>query len=166
MRTTLFTICALMAGSAPLAAQTPVAAPVLTFSERIRLASLLPMRTAEWREAGAADSTVSRVLDLFRIHKVDPVQADAILVAERDATRAHGPTDNFGAFVQRQLAAGKRGRALSDAIRAEHRAHGHRNGNHGHKDKAKEIDTHRDDPKFEYVRPPGQGQSDSARRPN
>ena len=36
----------------------------------------------------------------------------------------HGPTDNFGAFVQSKLDQGLRGRELSDAIRAEHAAHG------------------------------------------
>ncbi|MDP1660923.1 MAG: hypothetical protein Q8L55_03325, partial [Phycisphaerales bacterium] len=36
----------------------------------------------------------------------------------------HGPTDNFGAFVQGKLDQGLRGQALSDAIRAEHAARG------------------------------------------
>jgi hypothetical protein len=164
MRTTLLTLCALLAGGVPLAAQTAVAPPVLTLSERIRLASLLPIRTAEWRDAGVADTTVSRVLDLFRVHRVDPVQVDAILVAERDAAREHGPTDNFGAFVQRQLAAGKRGRALSDAIRAEHRVHGHKNGSQGRKEKAKDVKP--DESRPEYKDLPDRPRSDPDRRPN
>jgi hypothetical protein len=43
---------------------------------------------------------------------------------ENKAIREHGPVDNFGAFVQRRLDEGLRGRDLADAIRAEHAAHG------------------------------------------
>jgi hypothetical protein len=166
MRTTLFTLCALVAAGVPLAAQAPGTSTPLTFSERLQLASLLPIRTAELRDAGVTDTTVRRILDLFRERNIDPVQADEILVVERDAAREHGPTDNFGAFVQRQLATGKRGQALSEAIRAEHRTHGHKHMKHKPKpdDQAKEQQGSRGRPDYQY--PPAQGQSDPGRRPN
>jgi hypothetical protein len=151
--------------SAPLSAQTP--AP-LTLTERLRLAYNLPIRTAELREAGVADTTVRRIFDLFRTHQVEPVQVDQILVAERDAAREHGPTDNFGAFVQRQLAAGKRGRELSDAIRAEHRAHGHKHMKQKEKDKEKEKEHERANDNNGPIiqRPPAQTSPGSTRNPN
>jgi hypothetical protein len=166
MRLPLLPLFALLAMSVPLSAQAADARAPLTLSERLQLTSLLPIRTAELRDAGVTDTTVRRILDLFRAHQVDPVQADQILVVERDAAREHGPTDNFGAFVQQQLAAGKRGRALSDAIRAEHRTHGHRPMKHKAKpgqqgENPKEPGDHP-----EYKNPPGQGQSDHDRRPN
>jgi hypothetical protein len=164
MRVKLLTLCTLVVGVTPLAAQSMILLP--TPQERIHSASLLPIRTAELREAGVSDTTVRRILDLFRVHQVDPVQADQVLVVERDAAREHGPTDNFGAFVQRQLAAGKRGRALSDAIRAEHRAHGHKHMKH--KEKAQEKDNDRGDENHGPViqRPPVVQPAGSDRHPN
>jgi len=166
MRAKLLTLAALMAMSAPLSAQTIVVPAPITFSERIRLASLLPIRTAELRDAGVADTTVRRILDLFRVHQVDPVQVDQIFITERDAAREHGPTDNFGAFVQRQLAAGKRGRELSDAIRAEHRTRGHKHMKQKAKVEDREDEKKESMDRPEYKNPPGQGQSDRDRRPN
>jgi len=166
MRATLFTLCALWATGVPLSAQ-PTATPApLSFLERLQLASLLPVRTAELREAGVTDTTVLRILDLFRERNIDPVQADQILVVERDAARAHGPTDNFGAFVQRQLATGKRGQELSDAIRAEHREHGHRQMKHKAKPEIQGEEPKEPADRPQYKNPPGQGQSDHDRRPN
>jgi hypothetical protein len=166
MRTTLFTLCALWATGVPLTAQSTTAPAPLSFAERLQLASLLPIRTAELRDAGVTDTTVRRILDLFRERNIDPVQVDQILVVERDAARAHGPTDNFGAFVQRQLATGKRGRELSDAIRAEHRAHGHRQMKHKVKPEVRGEEPKEPADRPEYKNPPGQAQSEHDRRPN
>jgi hypothetical protein len=104
----------------------PAATPSLI--DRIRAASKLPIRTAEVREAGVPDSSVRRVMDVFRQRNTEPAEAEAILTAERDAAREHGPSDNFGEFVQGQLESGKRGRELAEAIRAEHQARGRGHG--------------------------------------
>ena len=108
----------------PLAAQ-PIPDSVPTW-QRQRIEALLgiPRRADELRRAGAPDTSVRSVLDVLLKQKVPAQEAVTILEAERDAVRDHGPTDNFGAFVQSQLAAGKRGRELSAAIRAEHEARG------------------------------------------
>lgn len=108
----------------PLAAQqVPDSAPTWQ-RQRIEALLGLPRRADELRRAGAPDSSVRSVLDVLIKQKVPAQEAATILEAERDAVREHGPTDNFGAFVQAQLAAGKRGRELSAAIRAEHEARG------------------------------------------
>ncbi len=84
----------------------------------------LPQIAQEARDAGVADSTLTTVLDEMRDREVPAGEAEDILEQEVEAVRAGGPVDNFGAFVQSQLAAGLRGRDLAQAIRAEHRARG------------------------------------------
>jgi hypothetical protein len=109
--------------AAPLAAQVPDGT---ADSMRRRLDALLriPQRVEDLRRAGVPDTAVRGVLDVLQREKVDPEQSEALIVAQTEAVREHGPTDNFGAFVQARLASGLRGRELADAIRAEHRAHG------------------------------------------
>lgn len=108
-------------------AQAP-AQPAPNSSEAIqaRIAAILgiPARADEVRRAGVPDSTVRGVLDILVGRAVPPEEVEQILVAERDAAREHGPTDNFGAFVQARLEQGLRGRELAAAIRAEHVARG------------------------------------------
>lgn len=141
MRSTSLILLALMAGPAPVVAQTLVRtqAPLgqrATLQQRAT--ARVPLRTTQLKAAGVHDTTISRLFDLFRSHDLTPVQVDRILVTERDNARVHGPTDNFGAFVQAQLAAGKRGQALAAAIHAEHRAHGHKHdAEHARKAKLK-----------------------------
>lgn len=98
---------------------------------RVRAILNIPKRTDEVRKAGVPDSTVQRVLEIFGVKRVPPEQQEEILVAERDAALEHGPTDNFGAFVQARLDEGLRGRELAAAIRAEHAARGKGRGNAG-----------------------------------
>lgn len=131
MRSTAWILVALASGVAPLAAQT--SAPRIGISTRTtwvatdpRYTARIPLRTTQLKAAGVHDSTITRLLDIFRTNELSPRQVDRVLVTERDNARVHGPTDNFGAFVQAQLAAGKRGQALAAAIHAEHRAHGHK----------------------------------------
>lgn len=122
MRIPKFLTVALLA-AAPLAAQDGASSPP-SLIDRLRAASKLPTRTAEAREAGVPDSSIRTVMDVFRRRNTPPTEAEEILTTERDAAREHGPTDNFGAFVQTQMESGKRGRELSEAIRAEHQARG------------------------------------------
>ena len=107
----------------PLAAQSPDSTAA-TIAPWVRALLGLPSVSDEIRRAGVPDTTVRNVLDKLRKQQASPEEVHAVLVAERDAARDHGPTDNFGAFVQQQLDAGLRGRDLAAAIRAEHEAHG------------------------------------------
>jgi hypothetical protein len=94
----------------------------------------LPQTTADARQAGVPDSAIRVVLDQIRRRGVPAGDAQEAVEAETEAVKAGAPKDNFGAFVQAQLAAGKRGRELADAIRAEHArmGHGPKGGGQGH----------------------------------
>ena len=121
-----FTILALGAAlvAAPLSAQAPDSAAI-KLRQRIDAWLNLPQKTDEARRAGVSDGSLQSILDILRAGDVTPQEASSILDVESAAVREHGPTDNFGAFVQAQLAAGKRGQELSAAIRAEHQRNGH-----------------------------------------
>jgi len=84
----------------------------------------LPVLVHEARQAGAPDDAIRGLLDIFRGRGLPADEAVLVVQEELDAVRAGGPKDNFGGFVQRQLDAGFRGRALAEAIQAEHRARG------------------------------------------
>jgi len=84
----------------------------------------LPALVTEARLAGVTDSVVREVLDGLRRRGLPADEAAMVVREEVDAVHAGAPKDNFGGFVQRQLDAGLRGRALAEAIRAEHRARG------------------------------------------
>jgi hypothetical protein len=86
----------------------------------ILLAAQLPVVTAEARREGVPNSDVVAVLDALKNAGVPAFDATVVLDSARAARRDNGPVDNFGAFVQAQLASGKRGRDLAAAIRAEH----------------------------------------------
>lgn len=111
---TLLTI--LLALPAPLAAQSVL--------DQIRDALRLPAVAADARQSGVPDSQVSGVLDKIRRRQLPAGDASRVLDEELRAVREGGPTDNFGAFVQTQLDAGLRGRALAEAIRSEHARRG------------------------------------------
>lgn len=134
MRPLSVTLCMLLTGAVPLVAQTgtpPAVRPTATSPEastRLRYAARLPIRTTELRNSGVHDTTIHRLLEVFRQRDVTPGAVDSILLVERDAAREHGPTDNFGAFVQTELDAGLRGEELAAAIRFEHETRGHGNG--------------------------------------
>jgi hypothetical protein len=84
----------------------------------------LPALVTEARRAGVTDALVRGVLDGLRRRGLPADEAALVVREEVDAVNAGAPKDNFGGFVQRQLDAGLRGRALAEAIRAEHRARG------------------------------------------
>ena len=84
----------------------------------------LPTQANNYRKSGADEAQTRVALQAMEEAKVPASQAaDAVGSAAKDAEET-GPTDNFGAFVQTQLAEGKRGKDLSDAIHAEHKANG------------------------------------------
>jgi hypothetical protein len=111
----------LFLASVTAAQQRPAAAASLDSLMRVLR---LPKTTTEARTKGVPDSQVGGILDVLRRSKVPAGDAEEILRGEVEATAAGQPGDNFGAFVQAQHRAGLRGRALSDAIHAEHARRG------------------------------------------
>ena len=91
---------------------------------QIIAAASLPVVAAEARAEGVPSNDVQAALEALRGASVPAHEAKDVLDEARKAHREHGPVDNFGAFVQSQLASGKRGRALAAAIRAEHARRG------------------------------------------
>lgn len=110
--------------ASPLAAQQAPDSAAIKLKQRIDAIIGIPRKADEIRRSGVPDSTLRGVLDVIIKEKLPAEEAAVILETEAEAVREHGPTDNFGAFVQAQLAAGKRGRELAAAIRAEHQARG------------------------------------------
>ena len=110
---------------APLRAQTP------TWVEQLLTATRLPIETMEARREGVANEDIRSVLEAMRRERVPAHEAVAVIDTARAVRRQHGPVDNFGAFVQSQLASGKRGRELAAAIRAEHARRGKGNAARG-----------------------------------
>lgn len=108
----------------------PVGAQVPEWVNDILVAARLPVAANEARQEGAANDEVRAVLEAMSRSRVPAHEATAVLDTARSVRREHGPVDNFGAFVQSQLAEGKRGRDLATAIRAEHARRG--KGHAGH----------------------------------
>jgi hypothetical protein len=84
----------------------------------------LPGATQEARVLGVPDSDIRAILDRSRERRLSAAAVTDMIEGGNKAIREHGPIDNFGAFVQRRLDEGLRGRDLAEAIRAEHAAHG------------------------------------------
>jgi hypothetical protein len=93
------------------------------------LAAQLPIVAMEARNDGVPNNEIALILDAVRRAGLPARDAAGILDTTRILRREYGPTDNFGAFVQSQLAAGRRGRDLAAAIRAEHARMGKGRGN-------------------------------------
>ena len=120
--------------AAPVSAQAPDSAAIKLKAKTDAIFGL-PKQTDEARQAGVPDGTLQGIMKIFGTEKIGAEDAGVILSAERDAARikdGKGSKDNFGAFVQRQHAAGLRGRALADAIHAEQarRGMGRKDGAH------------------------------------
>ena len=94
-------------------------------AERARAALELPASVDSVRKHGAVpESDIRRVLDEVRRRRVSAAEARDVMKETDASIREHGPVDNFGAFVQGRLAAGLRGRALAQSIKAEHARRG------------------------------------------
>ena len=92
--------------------------------DRILSAAQLPVAAAEAREEGVSGSILGNILEIIRRRGLPAEDARWVLEEEVRVVREGGPKENFGAFVQTQLDAGLRGRALADAIHEEHRRRG------------------------------------------
>lgn len=134
-------VALLLGSSARLPAQQP------DWVTQLLTAARLPVATAEARRDGVAGTDIRAVLDAMIRTKVPASEATAVIDTARVLQREHGPVDNFGAFVQSQLAAGKRGPALAAAIRAEHARQGKGKGNtaKGAKNRDRDDDVRDDD---------------------
>lgn len=119
---------------------TPSFAQVPDWVNQILAAAQLPVVASEARREGIAVDEIRKVLDAMRNAGVPAYEATTLIETERQAHREHGPTDNFGAFVQAQLAAGKRGQDLAAAIRAEHARQGKGNAAKKEKDQREKED--------------------------
>ena len=92
--------------------------------QEILTAAQLPVVATEARREGIPSDEIRAALEAMRMARVPPSEATFLLDSARAFRREYGPVDNFGAFVQSQLAAGKRGQELAAAIRAEHARQG------------------------------------------
>lgn len=153
-----------------LAGGTPASAQQAEWVRQLLIASQLPLVTLEARREGVPNDEIRSVLDAVRRAGVPAFEATALIDTARVVRRDHGPVDNFGAFVQTQLAAGKRGRELAAAIRAEHarvgkgpgtKASGPGRGNAGAKGSARGAE--RDDTLRTRGTPAGRAKADTAR---
>lgn len=84
----------------------------------------LPLAVEAARRAGIPGGTIWDVLDSLRRRRVPAEDAEQILRGEVEAVERGAPKENFGAFVNAQLARGLRGRELAAAIHAEHARRG------------------------------------------
>ena len=84
----------------------------------------LPLAVESARRAGIPSGTIWEVLDSLRRRRVPAADAEQILRGEVEAVEKGGPKENFGAFVNAQLALGLRGRELAASIHAEHARRG------------------------------------------
>jgi hypothetical protein len=108
--------------------------PVMAQEDWVRdllLATQLPIMTLNARTEGVPHGDIVTILDAVRRAGLPAREALLIIDTTRAVHRDKGPTNNFGAFVQSQLAAGKRGTDLAAAIHAEHARLGKGRGNVG-----------------------------------
>jgi hypothetical protein len=108
-----------------------LAAPATTLAQGspaesgdILAAIQLPSAAQTLRDRGIPAVEVSVAVAGARNNDMDAGQLTVIFRQTAATMAEHGPIENFGAFVQRQLRAGLRGRELAEAIRAEHARRG------------------------------------------
>jgi hypothetical protein len=98
----------------------PIQAQLPDWVGEILNAARLPVVTSQARLEGIPSSDIIGVIDAMKRARVPASEATILFDSTRAAHRDNGPVGNFGAFVQSQLDAGKRGTELAAAIRAEH----------------------------------------------
>ena len=143
-------LVSLALGTSALQAQTP------QWVSDLLIATQLPVQTMEARREGVPNEDIRSVLEAMRRNRVPAHEATAVIDTARAVRRQHGPVDNFGAFVQTQLASGKRGRELAAAIRAEHARQGKGNAARSGGARARGADTTRDTARGRGKARPGQ----------
>jgi hypothetical protein len=128
--------------------------------DKVLAAARLPVAADEARKEGISSMDLGEYLDRVLRNRVPADDAARILDEEVRVVREGGPKENFGAFVQTQLDAGLRGRALADAIHEEHRRRGM-----GRPDDRRGEDRDADRRRNDDARPdePGRGRQDENR---
>lgn len=84
----------------------------------------LPAVSETLRQSGIPPEEVKAAVDGAKAKGVPAGAISEVLRQTARTVEENGPIDNFGAFVQEQLAAGLRGRDLAAAIHAEHARRG------------------------------------------
>lgn len=84
----------------------------------------LPAVSETLRQSGIPPVEVKAAVDGAKAKGVPAGAISEVLRQTARTVEENGPIDNFGAFVQEQLAAGLRGRDLAAAIHAEHARRG------------------------------------------
>lgn len=97
---------------------------VPTDSAGILQAIQLPDLTEILRERGVPAGEIEETIAGARQRGVPPGEMTGVLEETAETVEQTGPIENFGAFVEQQLAAGLRGQELAEAIRAEHAQRG------------------------------------------
>src|SRR5688500_2712532 len=139
-----------------IASSTSLQAQVPDWVTQILTAAQLPIVTTEARREGIASEEIRAVLEAMGRSGIPAHEATLVLDTARAVRREHGPVANLDAFVQSQLAAGKRGRDLAAAIRAEHARQGRgRGAGRGGQDQSRAIN--------DSARGRGTGRPDAAR---
>jgi hypothetical protein len=119
----LFPAVALLSVSPP--AVTPALGQDVTQEATDILRAILLPRVSEiLREQGVPAEEVEVAIESARQRGVRPGETTGVFEETARVVAERGPIENFGGFVQAQLDRGLRGRALAEAIRAEHAARG------------------------------------------
>jgi hypothetical protein len=111
----------------PLAAQESETAPpdsTVRPDSAILRALELPNVAEILRERGVPVEEIEAAIEGARERAIPAGEMTEVMEATAESVEEDGPIENFGAFVQEQLAAGLRGRDLAAAIRAEHARRG------------------------------------------
>jgi len=95
----------------------------------------LPKKAQALRKKGVDKEELKQAIREARKKKLKPKEAKELLEAAEASVDENGPVDNFGAFVQKKLEEGLRGKELAAAIKAEHKARGKGKGWRPKKDK-------------------------------
>ncbi len=102
----------------------PTSNPAVEVGREILRVLGLPRMADSIRDAGVPAEEVEGVFRSARAQRIPAIETAEVFEESLRAVREHGPMDNFGAFVQVQLASGLRGRDLAAAIHAEHARRG------------------------------------------
>ncbi|MDP2308097.1 MAG: hypothetical protein Q8P18_18885 [Pseudomonadota bacterium] len=85
----------------------------------------LPIAARAVRHAGVPHAEVLVTLDAVRLHRIHAWDLVVVFDESVVAMRRYGPVPDYGVFVVSRLDRDLHGRALADAIHAEHRSHGY-----------------------------------------
>lgn len=109
------------------------------------------------RQRGVPVEQIEAAMEGARERTVPAGEMTNVMEETAESVEENGPIENFGAYVQEQLAAGLRGRELAQAIRAEHARRGIGKG--------RKLESRRGPPEGRGQGMQGRGKLDSTGRP-